>query len=171
MIAGEYLLNGCDGGYTYITNASPRTASRIDRFYCSENALDLVKKSSLSASFSDHLALTIELATNEHKRRKSPYWRFNNHLLNDDDFIECMRNFLKNQIENRRLDSDPLTWWENFKNDIKMITIQFSRQKRQTAMYHYKCLNEQLNDASDLDRMYNVTNHAREAMKKSSEKY
>lgn len=119
-------------GYTFISPTIPHSASRIDRIYCSDGLLTHIKSVNVSATFSDHLAVSSVFQIQSSKTCFPPYWKFNNSLLEDPQFTECVSQFLDNEIASMPPDCDILKWWDALKINLKQIIVLYSRQKKNT---------------------------------------
>lgn len=118
------LTNPRKQGYTFHTESS---ASRIDRIYCTDRLISHVVSAKLLASFSDHFALSV-LLTIRDKENKISLWRFDNKLLNDSSYIECINNYITSIMSDRTKDAK--SWWESFKLGIGELTAIYVRLKR-----------------------------------------
>ena len=76
----------------------------------------------LALRCSDHNYIVMNLASNIGKS----YWKLNDELLNDSDFLSYFEYFWK-LIS--RTDSITLKWWDKIKEQIKVFCIDYSEQK------------------------------------------
>ena len=121
-----------DPGFTYVGNPPLFPASRLDRFYATPAVTTTVTSVRVLPSFSDHLALrsTLSLRTT---KLTSPYWRFDNALLEDPAFGECMRELFRSFDERRDMYSTVHRWWDALKQEIGTTTVRFVRLRRQLS--------------------------------------
>lgn len=131
-------------GYTFVSSIVPYSASRIDRLYCSEKLLNCIGSTYIRGSFSDHLAVSGVFKTKYNHRPYPPYWKFDNLLLEDPNFTECMRAFLDDQISSMPSHCDLLEWWDSFKIDIKHMAILYIRQRKKTSEFVLNRLHRQI---------------------------
>lgn len=121
-----------DPGFTFVGNAPLHPASRIDRIYCSPEVATSVSGVRVLPSFSDHLALSTTMSLRTPKF-VSPYWRFDNALLDDPNFGDCMRELI-DAFEARRHHYPSLHyWWDALKQEIQTTTTRFVRLRRQLS--------------------------------------
>lgn len=172
------LYNPEKGGYTFVSNTKPKSASRIDRIYITENMVSNLSSARLHTSFSDHVALSVGVKQATNQYFCTPYWKFNNDLLNDEDFIESMKIFLNNEINMIPPEANLLREWEKLKINIKDTVILYNRQRRQAKNAEIKLLNENLNKTIEqtsqnpqlLDNVSSILKASSRAYKYSSDK-
>ena len=70
------------------------------------------------------------------------YWKFNDTLLDDSDFISAFELFWK---FTSRTDSISLTWWDRMKDNIKLFSIDYSKTKNKNIFCELKSLRKQYN--------------------------
>lgn len=126
-------------GFTFYTENS---ASRIDYIFCSENLRDSVISSKLITSFSDHLALSIHLSGISETPLVRTVWRFNNSLLEDENYVNSINEYLEYMKRGNIYDS--VRWWEEFKRGVFELTVQYEKQKRQQDNFILKSLQRAL---------------------------
>lgn len=121
--------------YTCIRK-NPASKSRIDFFVTSRDLL--LSKCPATADIrdgylSDHMMITISVSVPSIKMGKS-YWKFNNFLLKDEDFVSMMRQKIKDIIdENDSSDLSRVSLFETVLCVLRGYVIEFSsRKKRQS---------------------------------------
>lgn len=119
-----------DPGFTFVGNAPFYSASRIDRFYATPGVTSSVTGVRVLPSFSDHLALLTTLSLRTPKFA-SPYWRFDNTLLDDPGYGDCVRELLTSFEARRNMYTSLHHWWDALKQEIRTTTIRFVRLRRQ----------------------------------------
>ena len=73
-------------------NKNPFKQRRLDFFLISDSLQELVVDSKIIPSVqSDHLAIVLKVSPTNEGERGRTYWKFNNSLLDDNDFIEGLR--------------------------------------------------------------------------------
>ena len=130
--------------------------TRLDRFYISSLIKDMVTGfETLPCSCSDHdfilMNLTCTGGNNGLTYGKS-YWKFNDEILNDNDFVTSFELFWK-LIS--RTDNVTLDYWDKLKTYIKEFCIDFSKNKNKELYGELKDLKKQyirlnLKNTSDL---------------------
>lgn len=104
-------------GYTWRKlNLSP-CFSRLDYFFCLQNLLQLVDTIEVKPGLlTDHSIVQITLVFNPQKRGPG-YWKFNNSLLQDKDFLDKINQLL--DIELGTQFDTVKTKWENIKLSVR----------------------------------------------------
>ena len=129
-------------GYTCISKGN-NSKSRIDYILYSKNPVfQTVKKEKLHFPFSDHKALILKINI-EKKKRGPGYWKFNETLLDDSDYIKLIKSLLLNTPELDKFESKQMKW-EYLKIRIKEKSIQYSIIKARTKKYAINHLNDEL---------------------------
>ena len=108
--------------------SNPTKASRIDLALVS-GGLDqkIPEICYLSSVKTDHRAIYMVIETSPFERGRG-YWKFNNSLLQDKQFVEIMNLELQKSIQ-ASSDKQPLERWELIKKRIKKTTIDYSKNK------------------------------------------
>ena len=70
------------------------------------------------------------------------YWKFNDALLDDSDFISAFELFWK---FTSRTDTVSLTWWDRMKENIKVFSIDYSKSMNKNMFGELKSLRKQYN--------------------------
>ena len=120
-------------GYTHLSHSGIATASRLDRFYISEEKMERVRRVETLSSFSDHKAVMMWL-TISHATRKSPYWRFDNSLLESEEYCKHV-NLLATSMPFLRSSNGPISTWELIKSEIKEHAIIYKRGLRMNTQH------------------------------------
>jgi exonuclease III len=115
-------------GYTHLYHRGEYTASRLDRFYMSDDGVDSVREISTHPSFSDHRAVMIRVMISS-KRRRAAYWRYDNQLLSSETYCAHALSFIESVVE-ACAGKDPCDSWEILKQEIKEHTIIYKRALR-----------------------------------------
>ena len=124
---------------------NPFIARRLDYIFVT----DLILNNTLSCFItsianSDHKAVILKYSLSSVKRGPS-YWKFNNNLLNDLQFVRIMNNMLEAfEIENENL-NDPQTKWDLCKIKIRELSLSFSKEKRKKEKNSEIILIQELN--------------------------
>ena len=104
---------------------------RLDFFLISNILQESVIKTDVLASFcTDHSPIFFSLQLKDMPTRGKGFWKFNNSLTSNDDYVEKMKNQISETI--RMLDQDKITdkhlRWEFLKYEIRKFTINFSKK-------------------------------------------
>ena len=115
---------------------SSAAPSRLDRLYVAGDLLTKVLSVEHVASLSDHCGVKMEIKLNVchpeifHKQDRKTYWKLNNAILKDEDFIENfihLWNWLQTQKQNY---SDIANWWDKAaKPSFREFCILFSSRR------------------------------------------
>ena len=137
QMCNEYLLedvwrvrNPNEKQFTWFKNHTDKyevKASRIDYVLVSRGML-VENATFCPAMFTDHRAVFVSISTQQNKRGPG-YWKINNLLLQNEDYVQFMTNTLKKKIEQTQL-LDPLLRWEQIKKEIATKTKNYSRKER-----------------------------------------
>ena len=118
-------------------------ATRLDRFYISTWIKDsLIKFENLPCVCSDHNYIKMNLEANVGIDIGKSYWKLNDELLDDNDFVSSFQYFWK-LIS--RSDSISLQWWDQIKHQIKLFCIDYSKNKNRKQYGELKNLKRQFN--------------------------
>ena len=114
--------------FTYLSKAL-KLSSRIDYFLVAQLLTNQVSQSDTIVSIApDHNAVKLQLTIPQGKRGPG-LWKFNNSLLEDEDYIELIKaNFPVIREKYLGIGNERLKW-ELLKMEIRDITISFSKNK------------------------------------------
>ena len=83
---------------------------------------------------SDHSALILNFCNVQNEARGRGYWKFNNSLIQDKEFVEAMKNAIPNFLKSASSYDDPIMKWEFVKykcRDLsRKISIEKSRERK-----------------------------------------
>ncbi len=124
---------------------SPLIQCRLDYWLIAQELQDYVEKSDIISSVrSDHSAILLHIRSNFSKTRGSNFWKFNNSLLEDNNYIKVIRQNMKHwimpDIKNKRVQ------WELIKYYIRKMTIDYCKSKQKVQRDLEKNLNQTLNE-------------------------
>ena len=102
---------------------------RLDCYLISDSLQDSVSSISISPSVqSDHSAIVLKFSpVNEHIKGAS-YWKFDNSLLNDNDFVRQMKIKIPESYEKSTELSNPNARWDNVKYQIRQFSLKFQKR-------------------------------------------
>ena len=103
-------------------------ASRID-MALTDKGLDIENATYFPASFTDHRAIFLSIKTSAGQKRGNGYWKFNNILLQNGEFLNFMNTKLE-EILRSTSNEDPIDRWLKIKVKIKNACQQYSRTKK-----------------------------------------
>ena len=115
--------------FTY-ESKSLRLKSRIDFFLIAKDLTVYIKKSEiLSAIAPDHNAISISLTLPNKCPRGPGFWKFNNTLLKDAQYIDKIHNTYTQARKYYGHLTDKRLFWEMIKMEIRSATITYSKNK------------------------------------------
>ena len=112
-------------------NPSMKIQSRLDYFFISKFLQKLIQECRIMPNiFSDHSALILTICFDEETALRGPgYWRFNNSLLSDNEYVALLRSKIPEFIEKYKEVEDKGLFWEMVKMEIRELTVRFSKLK------------------------------------------
>ena len=152
-------------------NKNPFKQRRLDFFLISDSIQQLVVDSKIIPSaHTDHSAIVLNVSpTNEGQRGRS-YWKFNNSLLDDNDFIEGLRQKIQVYFLESSEASTPNARWDYIKYRMRQFSKKFSidkakkrKARRLELESKVKEFEEQLTTASN-DQLINDYNKCKEEL-------
>ena len=138
-------------------------ACLLDRIFISNNLANKIEDVSfVPISFSDHDMLKFKLLPLPPSVDVGKgYWKFNNSLLKDQDFLGKIRSHISAALEEIDDTNDPLLWWDQLKVSFKMIAIKHSKflarekNKMYAALTAQYILAEKLGKVDNMQRVKN----------------
>ena len=104
------------------------SAARLDRIYAHENiTVNKVKHLAQTLTFTDHKIVIAQLQINPTHRTKNTYWKLNNTLLENSEYITEIRK-LASEFTQRASNTHALELWEDFKYMVREYSIKIARQ-------------------------------------------
>ena len=115
--------------YTWCKH-NPFTARRLDYILCdSITFINTVGCDIATLPDTDHMAIIMEIQLTDIKRGPS-YWKFNDQLLKDSDYVEQTNQYISTLTEAYE-GLDHQVVWDLIKIGIREMTISYSKQKAQ----------------------------------------
>ena len=127
--------------------------TRIDRFYISKYMCNSINTfDTIPCVCSDHSFIKMNLTANSGIDIGKSYWKFNDQLLDDINFLNYFEKFWKFISETKEIF---LKWWDHMKYQIKIFCIDYSKSKNKEQFGDFKKLKKQystldLESTSDL---------------------
>ena len=130
------LYNGNTREFTWSSSSAPWKARRLDYLLVNDSMFDKVTECDIiPVSNTDHRAVTMTMSIGKIKRGPG-YWKFNQSLLKDQDYVKIITNKITNC--KLALESFPAqVKWDYCKSNIKECSIIYSKEKalqRKNAM-------------------------------------
>lgn len=134
--------------FTYNSKAL-KLKSRIDFFLTSHRLEVNIKKAEIRSSIApDHNATFLSLEINDAFKRGPGTWKFNNQLLEDENYVEQIKCSLPEILQKYQNVESYQLQWELIKMEFRSETITFSKAKRLETKSRESLLQEKL-DALD----------------------
>ena len=115
--------------------------TRIDRFYISKLICNSITSfETLPCACSDHSFIQMTLAANSGIDIGKSYWKLNDQLLDDCNFIRSFELFWQYLTLNKNI---TLEWWDDIKTQIKLFCIDYSKSKNKQQFRELKHLKKQ----------------------------
>ena len=131
--------------YTWLkTNRNMLSGARLDRIYVRKQDRGRFFKTSITPmGLSDHHYVTVSIVTTLY-RPKSPYWRFNSRLLQDQGFVSSFTFFWETwRVEKARCKS--LTqWWDLGKVQIRLFCQQYTANSTRAVKIKLEALEQEI---------------------------
>ena len=139
--------NPDSGGFTW-SNACQKIHSRLDYLFVSKSLCKLIRECNiLPNTHSDYSAVLLKIALNEDSPTRGPgFWKFNNSLLMDTDYVELLTFKLPEFVNKHCEVSDKGLFWEMIKMEIRAFTIKYSKRKAKKKRDEEKALQTKLID-------------------------
>ena len=128
-------------------NKSHKIQCRLDFFLISEELCNLDATCKIfHAPESDHSAISLHLQAKFKKQHRGPgFWKFNNSLLEDDNYVNSLRkniDFYKAKYEN--IENIGLKW-DLIKMEIRDFTVKYAKTKAKTRKNEELTLQNKIN--------------------------
>ena len=115
--------------YSYESKAL-KVRSRIDFFLIAKNLTKYVQKVDIHPSIApDHWTISLSLQWSKEVPRGPGFWKFNNTLLNDDNYIQQIRRTFPETRAKYEYIQDKRTLWELLKMELRSVTISYAKGK------------------------------------------
>ncbi|KAJ8046854.1 hypothetical protein HOLleu_05676 [Holothuria leucospilota] len=133
--------------FTWKSSINDDVYCRLDFFFLISNALimNVIHDDLMSGFRSDHSFVFITTSTATGKRGPG-FWKFNNSLLENKEYVNMIQSFLNDSILNVNENlENPALAWDYIKYDIRKITIKFSKILAQNRRRRERNLNKFIN--------------------------
>ena len=126
---------------TWHSPASKDIHTRLDRFYISRHLVDKETKFEFYPfASSDHDIFVFSFKFNKSCPFGPSYWKFNDSLLQDKEFVDNFRLFYTYHTGNKDVD---LNFWDSLKDKIKNFCILYSKNKNKEKFKTLRKLNSE----------------------------
>ena len=115
--------------YTYVSKTL-NIKSRLDYFLITGSFSQHVKKVGNCPSIApDHKTIHLDLALPQNTKRGAGFWKFNNLLLNDEEYLFTIHQLILRLHEKYFQLEDKSLVWELIKMEIRQNTISYAKRK------------------------------------------
>jgi len=141
-----------------------RVASRLDYWLISSHLLFNTDDTKIEPSIkTDHSIITLSIFLKKSPSRGRGFWKFNNSLLVEKQYIQIVESFLDNCAEQYRGIENKALVWDSMKCAIRGLTIEYSikrakenRQYKNNLQAELKQLENRLDKHEDVGDIYNT---------------
>ena len=136
--------------YSYTRKKPTIAASRIDFALTSQGINSKISSCFyIPCSLTDHSCMFVALAFSKQQRGRG-FWKFNNKLLQDVEFVEAMNTPLDTKIKQLNEDQhDEKSAWELLKFQVANFTQEWSREKASDSRFVTNYLYDKLNELEE----------------------
>ena len=124
-------------------------ASRLDRFYTALHTFSCVI---IDCPLSDHNAILGTFKLPNDSVRGKGYWKFNNKILLEEDFISLLTDCYKDWQTLKSAFPSITEWWEDVKGRIKRLTIKYCVKRARSQRELFLLLCSRSHPKSDLEQ-------------------
>ena len=136
-----------DGSRFTWRKRKPEIHCRLDFFLISSSLLGNVTNANILPGFkTDHSMVSIHLKTNQNPRGPG-FWKFNTSLLSDIDYINVIKETIKNVANLYKYDAsvNEILLWDMIKLEVRTSSIAFSKKKNKKLKCKEKILEDEIN--------------------------
>lgn len=148
------LQNPTETRFTW-SNNSGKIRCRLDYWFVSQHLVACVNNTAIKSYFdSDHspIFMAFRQESKSGKSREPGLWKFNNSLLENEDFVTKLKFYVGYAKEKHRQCTSKKLYWEMIKMEIRDFSIRFSKrlaQGKKTTEIHLLCKLQQLHKRVD----------------------
>ncbi len=129
--------------YTYHQMRPTKIFSRLDFFLIPLGLCGYVDKTDIKAGFcTDHSLITLCLSLQDNPRGPG-FWKFNCSLLHDTEYVNMIKNTIRETVEMNREANHQLLW-DVVKDQVRGDTIRYSSVKKKLSSQKQKELEEKV---------------------------
>jgi len=115
-------------GKEYTFTSHKGTGARLDRIYTTNLPVTDIQHLDDTLNYTDHKAVHAQYGYKIQNTDKKPtYWKLNNRLLEDEQYMTYMTEIIKDYTDNIP-DDNILDWWDTLKNTIRTLSKTLGKQ-------------------------------------------
>lgn len=141
----QYTWNGVAQGLA--TNKDKRLFRRLDYFFISDGLQPFVDSVKIiPAPSTDHSAVTIKLKSFEGGKRGPSFWKMNNSLLKEENYVNGINDLIDKVLLDTKIDNttSAQSVWELAKYEIRKFSIKYSKKRAKDFRSRYAILEKQI---------------------------
>jgi len=124
---------------------SSKIRCRLDYFLVSSGIINQIQECKIiPASFSDHAAVYFSLFSKEYEKCGPEFFKFNNSLLEDKNFVEELKKNIEMYKVKHRDVTDKRPHWKMIKMEIRSFTLFFSKRRAEQRRNDEEILQQEL---------------------------
>ena len=97
-----------------------------------------------TSTLTDHSAITLTLQSKGYVQRGPGFWKFNNSLLDDHDFVDQLYNMIPAYKNKYNYLTDKSLYWDMIKMEMRGFCVQYSKRKNRERRNIEKDLCDQI---------------------------
>ena len=141
-----------------------RVSSRLDLWMVSSHLIFDVEGTEIEPSIkTDHSLINISFYLTKTPARGRGFWKFNNSLLADKEYVDMIKCFLEKCHEKFQSVENKTLMWDCIKCEVRGITISYCIKKAKEKRHYetklrsdFKILEEKIDNNEDVHDMYNT---------------
>ena len=129
------------------TKTNNTIGSRIDRVYVEKDEKVSKHIHIETYDLTDHKAVLIEINGTKVRHNKSPHWKFNNTLLQEEEYTQLIKYLIEKEVNEMKNCGSFLEKWDDFKEIIKEESILFATKINKDRKRRKELLENEINKA------------------------
>jgi exonuclease III len=133
--------------------------SRIDYWLISDTIQYQCSNIDIGLGYrSDHNPVVLTYAEKDNKNKGRGYWKLNNLLLNDNEYISMIKDTINQHITDYENDDNHILNWDTLKMSIRRESVSFAIRKAKKRREHKKETSNRINNLENLINIGMVEN-------------
>ena len=135
--------------YTWRDN-SLKVQCRLDYWLVSKELPSAIDINIINPTISDHSAIAFTLQSKEYAKRGPGFWKINNSLLKDANFINELKSKIPEYKNKHSYLADKGLYWDMLKMEIRGFCVQYSKRKNRIKRNKERDLQKEIDDIMTL---------------------